>query len=243
MKHTIVISESQKGELEEIFNDPLLDDVGNREFSIETLRTMPWRNVQEIHLYCQSCGLSIVGTGSSRVVYAIDDETVIKVSLSAGNDQNENEVTNYRRMNKELKTFAIAILDYDKNHPKPLWIIAERVLTATYADFPKLLGFDFGSYESQADIDAMHYDLKQYSKYPGQKLTKNSLNLFNFLEDYADGNIKKYENIIKQNKWLNAIYKILVRGYANAWELEMIENWGLTLRNKKPRLIIIDLGI
>ena len=231
----IKLTESQ---YDDILNDPLLDD--NNEFSIDVLKAMDWKNCHELDAYCQRCGLSRLGSGIGRIVYALDDNLVIKVA-NGSHDQNEGEVFAYRNMSDEMREMVPTIFDYDKSHLRPMWIITERVLPASYADFQKILGMDFGSYQSQQDIKDMNNDLKSYEKYPTYK--GNGLNLMLFLEDYGDGDISLYMNDLKHNEWLNTLCKMLNQGFVSYWELENIENWGLVHRNGKTSIVILDTGM
>ena len=231
----IRLTESQ---YDDILNDPLLDN--KNVFSYETLKTMDWKNGIELDAYCQRCGLSKIGEGIGRNVYAIDDNLVIKVSKKS-HDQNEGEVFAYRNMSDELKEMVPTIFAYDKKNIRPMWIITERVLPASYADFQKLLGIDFGSYESQQDMKDMKNDLETYKKYPSNK--GNGLNLMMFLEDYGEGDISLYMNDLKHNEWLNTLCKMLNQGFVSYWELENIANWGLVHRNGKTNIIILDTGM
>lgn len=231
----IKLTESQYND---IFDDPLLDE--RDEFSFETLKSMDWNNCWELDAYCQRCGLSRIGSGAGRIVYAIDDNLVIKIA-NGSHEQNDAEVFAYRNMSPELREFVPAIFAYDKNRMRPMWIITERVLPASYADFQKLLGIDFGSYQSQQDIKDMNNDLKAYSKYPSEK--GNNLNLMMFLEDYGEGDISLYMNDLKHNKWLNTLLQMLNHGFVSYYELENIENWGLVHRNGKTSIVILDTGI
>lgn len=242
-KHTIIITEQQADSLQDIFNDPLLDKVGQT-FSVNTLKTMYWQNASELMLYCDYCNLLCLGEGANRKVYQIDDQHVLKVEkYLSNNSQNAREVDIFRHCNQEEKNFLPQIYDWDKNHTQPLWIISEQVLTATYADFPKLLGFDFGSYTSSADITQMKQDMETYSKYPGKTINSFSINLMDFLESYGDNDLSLYQSEIANNKWLQNLKKILDNGVVNYWELEIIENWGIVHRNGKTQLVILDIGI
>jgi hypothetical protein len=232
----IKLTESQ---YDDILNDPLLDD--NNEFSFDTLKTMDWENYQELDAYCQSCGLQRIGSGFGRIVYALDDRMVLKIG-KGGRDQNDAEVFAYRNMSEDLKDFVPVIFDYDKSNMKPLWIISEQVLPASYADFQKLLGIDFGSYQSQQDIKDMNNDLKTYEKYPGKK-TNESINLMAFLEDYGEGDLSLYTYELKHNEWLGKLVKMLNHGFVSYYELENIENWGLVHRNGKTSIVILDTGM
>lgn len=245
MKHTIFITEEQANNLQDIFNDPLLNDVGHT-FSIDTIKTMDWKNGSEIIRYCENCNLYKLGEGASRVVFQIDDETVIKIEKDKGlvtQRQNDQEVNAFRNCDDKMKEFMVQIYDWDKNHVYPLWIISEQVLTATYADFPKILGIDFGSYVSSEDIRQMNQDMKTYSKYPGKTINNYSFNLMDFLESYGDDDLELYYSQIKTNPWLKELYTLLQKNIVKYWELENIENWGLVKRNGQPKLIILDFGI
>ena len=158
-----IINES----LDDLFKDDLLNDVNDHFFSIETLKTMDWKNGDEIIRYCENCNIYKVGEGAGRVVFQIDDEKVIKIqkkTLSVAR-QNDREVQAFRSCTNEMKDFVANIYDYDKRNTYPLWIISEQVLQATYADFKKILGIDFGNYVSYADITQMNNDLQFYSRY------------------------------------------------------------------------------
>lgn len=124
-----------------------------------------------------------------------------------------------------------------------MWIIAEQVLTATYADFQKILGIDFGSYTSSADIAQMEQDMQTYSKYPGKTINKYSFNLMDFLESYGENDIEPYFDQIKTNPWLKELYTLLQNHIVLYWELENIKNWGLVKRNGQPKLVILDIGL
>lgn len=245
MKHTIFITEQQADNLQDILNDPLFSDVGHT-FSIETLKTMDWKNGSELIQYCENCNLYKLGEGASRAVYQIDDEKVIKIEKDkrfGTEQQNNQEVNAYRNCDDKMREFVPQIFDWDKNHTYPMWIVAEQVLTATYADFQKILGIDFGSYTSSADITQMKQDMQTYSKYPGKTINKYSFNLMDFLESYGDNDLELYYDQIKSNEWLKELYTLLQNNIVCYWELENIENWGLVKRNGQPKLIILDIGI
>jgi hypothetical protein len=230
MKRIIVITEEQAKNVYE-------------GFSLEKLKSTDWESPMDVVSYCEKCGLFRLGSGSGRFVYSIDDETVIKILRNPSVGQNLKEVDTYRKLPARFKPFVTEVMDWDRFNKNPLWIIAEQVLPASYADFQKILGIDFAGYESSEDERQMKRDLKQYSKYPGTEVTKDSVNLYHFLEDYFNGNIKEYKGVISEDKWFKLLYEMLERNYVEPWELQMIQNWGLAKRKGKPRLVILDYGI
>ena len=246
MKRTFLITENQYKELNGLFGDSLLDDITDS-FSIEFVKTNKWKNASELVNYCDRYGLYKAGEGASRIVYQISDEHVLKIEKDSrfeSRNQNEQEVSTFRTLNDEMKQLVPNIIDYDKNNLKPLWIIAEQVLPAKYADFQKILGFDFGSYESSEDIRQMKQDLQDYSKYDGKTVNRFSFNLMDFLESYGNNDdFEMYFDQIKSNQWLKDLYMLLNHNVVSYWELENINNWGLVKRNGEPKLIVLDIGI
>ena len=239
MKHTILITEQQANTLQNF--------VTSNTFSYDVLKSTNWNSGEELINYCFNCNLLPLGEGASRKVFQIDDEKVIKIEKKAtpemNDSQNQNEIVSYSQCNNEMKQFVPLIFDYDKKHQTPFWIISEQVLQATYADFRKVLGIDFGSYESSADIEQMIKDLDTYKKYDSKKIGKYPLNLMDFLESYDEGNISAYKNDIMNNQWLRGLYKFLESGLVFSWEIQLIQNWGLVNRNGKPQIVILDIGI
>ena len=245
MKRTFLITENQYKELSNLYGSFLLEDITDS-FSVDFVKTHNWKNASELINYCDKYGLYQVGEGASRIVYQISDEYVLKIEKDnalVATNQNEQEVATFNSLNDEMKQLVPNIIDYDKSCSLPLWIIAEQVLPASYADFQKLLGFDFGSYQSSEDITQMKQDLNDYSKYDGKTVTRFSFNLMHFLESYGEDDIDLYLDQIKNNEWLKDLYLLLQNNVVSCWELENIANWGLVKRNGQPKLIVLDIGL
>jgi len=226
--------------------EKLLKENLNQKFSTNFLKNNKWKNGTELINYCENCNLLCIGEGASRKVFQIDDEHIIKIEKDkrfGTEQQNTQEINAFNQCDEQMKNFVPLIFDYDKNNKQPMWIIAEQVLPASYTDFQKILGIDFGSYTSSADITQMKQELKDYSKYKGKQTTKFSLNLMDFLEAYGENDIELYFNQIKTNPWLKELYTLLQNNIVCYWELEKIDNWGLVKRNGQPKLIILDIGI
>lgn len=228
----------------------------NLSFSFDHLRNTEWNNGSEVIDYCEKCNLLKLGEGANRMVFQINDQCVLKIEKfgsgqgrmvngmsDCSHSQNYEEVSKYQECNDQMKDFIPHIFDWDRRNKCPLWIVSEQVLPASYADFQKLLGIDFGSYISSADITQMKQDLADYSKYDGKRVNSFSVNLMSFLEAYEEGDLSLYKSIIHNNQWFKELYEVLEYGLANPWELQIIDNWGLVNRNGKPKLIILDIGI
>jgi hypothetical protein len=239
MSKTIIITENQ---YEQLLNDPLLDDA-HEDFSFNILKNYPWENCWELDAYCQRCGLTMLGRGAGRIVYALDDGLVMKIA-NGDCEQNEYEVNVFTDLSDELKELVPVIFAYDKNHIRPLWIVSERVLPAKYVDFKKILGIGFGDYYSSQDIRDEEEDLMTYNKYPSKE-QNNELTITGLLDAFEEKSINgtPYKELINNNRWFYLLYYMLDYGYVSSWELGIIENWGLVQRNGKPVIVILDIGI
>ena len=239
----IILTESQFEMLGDVLNDELLDGV-TVSFSIDTLRSMDWKDGSEIALWCEKCSLLCIGEGGNRKVFQIDDDRVIKIEKkNTMFSQNDREVENFRKCDDDMRQLVPGVLDWDKKNLRPLWVICEQVLPASYADFRKVLGIDFGDYRSSADIDQMNSDLGTYSKYENASTMNEKITLTGFLDAFDEGNVEYCSDAVRENQWFSTLYKMLKRGIVDNWELTVIENWGLVNRGGKPTLVILDLGI
>lgn len=218
------------------------------EFTFDKLKSAHFEWPIDVKSYCAYSGLQCLGRGIGRTVYAIDDKFVIKVSNSFSDKQNKKEVETFLRLNDDFKEYVPVVFDYDREHDFPFWIVTEQVLEAKYSDFPKLLGIDFGSYNSSSEVKQMRDDMEAYKKYDGHDWKPYLPNLMEFLEDYQEGNIGldndyMYSKVMKSNAFLKTIYDMMEENVVSPWEIELIQNWGLVYRNGESKLVILDIGI
>lgn len=236
-KHTIIITENQ------IYNIKYKLNEGSYRFSVDYLKNNKWINGTEVLNYCYKCGLLEIGRGGSRTTFRIDDEKVLKVERNKPYEQNAREVEVWNECDNIEKNFVAQIYDFDTQNENPIWLISEQVLPATYSDFHKLAGIDYGYYPSRNEINQLYQELRDYQKYDGKIVTDKSVTLDMFLEAYDNGEVNNYYFLIKKNDWIKELYYVLEKGLANPWELQIIDNWGLVKRNGKPKLVILDFGI
>lgn len=81
---------------------------------------------------CEEAGLQKIGSGSCRVVFAINDKLVLKIALGhAGVEQNENEIRVWHMLDYDFAGYKkyFAKIYVDLCHYKDYFIVMERLET------------------------------------------------------------------------------------------------------------------
>ena len=193
-------------------------------FSLQRLSSIT--NFKDRLTYCkQELGPSI-GGGSSRVVFQIDDEKVLKLAKNRkGLAQNEAEGRpDY--VKDEYSMFPEKF-EHDENYT---WIISEYVLPAKEKDFQQVLGMTSDEFFNiiyniwyahngyGTKFDYWHYrKIEDMSKI--WELTENYDSIFYELNDFLGS------------------YDYIMIG-----DLLRIANWGMTIRNGEPYMVVLDSG-
>lgn len=128
VNHTIKITESMLCQLKEAANDT---------FSLQTLSSIS--SFKGRMNYCIEHLGKNIGRGSSRMVFQIDDEKVLKLAINAkGIAQNQQEIS----LGNDYYVPSIfpEVLCYDDDS---LWIVSQFVLPAKSSDFKQCLGITF----------------------------------------------------------------------------------------------------
>ena len=194
--------------------------------------------------------------GSSRCVFTLDDNTVLKLAYGkrdAGIAQNKREYNLSLRSKSPL--FA-RIYGHDSRFT---YLVAEAVLPARPEDFEKILGLPFDNRFKQNSvkiIDPTHggdtdvgfnkyfdniKDPYEYGSvcvlglldYITQKYILKKTNLDKFICGY-------YDNIIKESDFLTNLVKAVNR--SKVCDIKKINNYGIVNRNGKEELILLDSG-
>lgn len=205
----IIISENQVSLLREAALDS---------FSLQELSNL--RSFKERQQYCrQHLGLPI-GNGSSRQVYQIDDEKVLKLAKNQkGLVQNEYEgQPDYYKDDMSIfsKVFQTAD-DYS-------WIVSEYVLPAKEQDFRHCLGMSFNEWKRVV--------LTMQNQHRHKTNTQLILSRKEF-----DKLCEKIPMIYELNDFIGSYSDFAVDDLYN------IKNYGLTQRKGKPQLVILDSGL
>lgn len=207
-----------------------------------------------------------IGKGSSRIVFEIDDYTVLKVATNLTNTQNEQEVTVTQRLKNNI--LLPKIYGYDKYDYT--WIWAERVIPATNDDFIKIMGVPYNPPYETVNNFKKNGSLDRFEEYNSDKpLDKRWINKMNQIktDDFEDGyndtslSIEGflmyyqdkmhnytylYDKFQKETyeKWLNhEWFKSLVEMFKFQQPYEFrLDNFGIAMRNGKPTIVVLDVG-
>lgn len=243
-----------------------INEAVDKEFSYNELDNI--KSFRERFNYCTKHLGAGIGQGSSRIVFQIDDEKVLKLAKNTGGlYQNKWEWNFYKNLNgiEILPEVYLCSDDY-------AYIVSDYVLPAKKKDFYKILGILWYNFEKDIlmpvwhviELDEMY---KGYNKkYIGQKnyfeenwpdiLNNKFLISINKYDDIIPVSEKAHKHIIKTI--LSPVVKYCTRigemnflknlmTYCKAegvgWaDLVGLSNWGISNKNKKLHLVLLDSG-
>ena len=205
-KKTIIITPKQQKMLTEAMDDT---------FSFDELSNL--RSFNARYKYCMQHFGGNVGKGSSRAVFQIDDERVLKLAWNEkGVAQNCEEARAYG------DDIFPQVFDSDIND---LWVVSEYVLPAEAQDFRKCFNMTFNDFISFIyACGAYRFNLKHLQWYAMPK--EKWLELLENNEDLAD-----FDEYIGN-------YGSIVVG-----DMTRLCNYGLTKRNGEPHIVLLDSGL
>lgn len=172
--------------------------------------------------YCQA-RLPRISSGSSRIVYKIDDEKVLKLAKNAkGIAQN----------NAEAHSYAIEpgigaqVFDYDEND---LWLEMELARRATAADFKNIVGVPFAFIQNYVD-----YTAKRYSR-NWRHMSYDSR--YKEMFERIDDEFPNWEWFSGLRDYMDGI------GLETVGDLKRPSSWGVVKRNGADEIVLIDFGL
>lgn len=244
----IIINESQKKRILEAYQP---------KFSFKELEKLyETKGSYAQYQYCKEMLGNVVNCGSSRLIFTLDDNTVLKLvggEVEAGIDQNKTEYRLYEKCDSPLLP---RIYYHDKHYS---FLVCESVLPAQTEDFEKILGIPWYHYHSQnTEQQLLNMDNPQkgdrevgYNKYfdnikePYEK-SENSLDdILLYIEDIyvmEEGEIDpQMEEIIAETPWLQAMVE-LVSEYG-VEDFNRIDNFGIVNRDGNPMIVLLDSGL
>jgi mRNA-degrading endonuclease RelE of RelBE toxin-antitoxin system len=163
--------------------------------------------------------LQRLSSGSSRIVYKIDDEKVLKLAKNdKGVAQNEVEIE-YGQYG-DLSGILAKIFDYDEqNH---LWVEMELAKKVNASDFKNLVGYKFTDIQT-----AIH----------------------NYGIDSGNGRGRKQEmdsellDSMWENEFMYEIFDYIGNYGVPPGDLMRLSSYGLVKRDGKHQIVIIDYGL
>ena len=191
-------------------------------FNMDTFKAIP--SYAGKIKYCKEKLGKQLGRGSSRMVFPIDDEKVLKLAMNnKGVAQNEAECDYFLQ---QIGLFA-KIYDTDEDYK---WVEMQLARKATAADFKKFFGYPFKVI--CAYVDYVHGLYARRSSY-----------------DFRD---HSYDNLFKQivdsDAYYDSVFYMLYEYMANTQlnaigDLKRLSSWGVVSENGEESLVIIDYGL
>lgn len=212
----IKITESQLQEY--ILNKKKLNEAMDNEFSLDMLKSLPSFN-QRVK-YCRQHLGNPIGKGSSRIVFQISDEKVLKLAMNEkGIAQNNAEAD----WGAQRYGVVPKLYDADKND---LFIVVEYVLPAKKQDFPVCIGIKFEEF--------IEFVKKVYLMYASNRDRRMI---------YSNMSDDEFQNLIDNNEWLDSFYGYMSDFGVPYGDLTVMRNYGLCERNGEPEIVLLDSGL
>lgn len=211
-----------EGQFKGVFGESILDEMAYPStWNIDTFKGINSFNGRV--KYCEQ-HLKRLSSGSSRIVYQIDDEKVLKLAKNnKGIAQNSNE-GDYYLQNNEL--FA-KVFDRDR---EGLWIEMELANKAKPSDFKRITGYDFTMIK-----EFITYIGNRFSRY-NRSINEKYISFFEseeFIEMCYDGD----------NIFSNIMSYMEDYALGSFGDLQRISSWGIVKRNGEDALVLIDFGL
>lgn len=180
-------------------------------FSIDDLHEIT--ELEGVLEYVRSHSLKRLGSGASRVAYAVDAKRILKIAqYDSAASENANEV---RRIECLGSSYAPIVYDYDRE--KYLWILQERLQPmggeALFDKIEGLIGYKFKDW----------VELKEFFAGIGSGYTDNRL----------------LDELTAKSPWLKALADE-IEGCAVGHHDFHDDNWGV--RPATGELVLLDLG-
>jgi hypothetical protein len=169
--------------------------------------------------YCEET-LKRISSGSSRIVYMVDDTKVLKLAKNKkGLAQNEVEAS-YSRYN-DLRDILAQTFEFDEQNY--LWVEMELARKVTPSIFKQVTGYSF---ENFCDLLRVYNDAVNPSKYThGHKLP----------EDFVQASW--------EDEFMYDVYQYLGNYDVPVGDLLRLSSYGLVKRDGVDTIVLIDYGI
>ena len=212
----IIITESQKKKL--------VNEAIGLGFSFGMLKSL--KSFKGRFNYCKEYLGMVIGKGSSRVVFQIDDEWVLKLAMNKkGIAQNEVEQQlcndNYQDITPNMNNKLSDIDDYK-------FIVSEYVIPASRNDFINIFGITPDEFFNFITNVVRKHDI-----------CRNYMT-FNYRE-YSD---EEFSEMCEKEELLD-FYDYLTNYYPDRntlADMQVLSNYGIVNRNGEPKIVLLDSG-
>jgi len=198
-------------------NDEDLNELASPDFDINKFKSI--NSYAGKIRYAKEMMGKPIGTGSSRMVFIIDETKVLKLAKNKkGIVQNEIEIDwggDYY-----FQDLLAEVIDSDEN---ALWVVMELAKKAKKSDFKVLWGIDFN------DMYA-YLTNKYYENNPSKR--KHTWRI-------DEPSLEKLEN----SENVGNLVDFMLNSDLLAGDLGNISSWGIVKRDGKDTLVLIDFGV
>lgn len=197
----------------------LIKEAALDSFSLQQLASIP--TYAGRLKYCKQQLGNPIGSGSSRTVFQIDDEKVLKLAKNQkgiAQNEKENEVSRYYS--------ADIFPEVYENAEDFSFLVSDFVLPAKPQDFVQLLGIKWDDYVAL--------------------VTRLYLNYANNRQAWAIGDAMDSERaneLLENNEWLYELQCYMGDYGIPFGDLVRIANYGLTNKDGHTKLVILDSGL
>ena len=196
--------------------DENMDEAYPTSFNMEEFKQIKSFN-QRIQ-YCEQ-HLQRLSSGSSRIVYRIDDQKVLKLAKNKkGLAQNEAEVDYGTEI--YLEGIVAEIFEYDENG---LWVEMELARKMTAGDFKRISGFEFKDFA--AALNNYHHERTNFRN--GYKMDVDPEIVAQMWED----------------EFVYGIFQYLGNYDVPVGDLTRLSTYGIVKRDGQDTIVLIDYGL
>ena len=213
---------SKMGEFVGMDDISSLNEAAMPEFNLQTLSSI--KSFAGRLKYCKQMLGPTFGSGSSRVIFEIDDNKVLKLAKNQkGIAQNEFEDDTSRYGRIVVKVFECAD-DYT-------WLVEENCIPAKEKDFEQILGMPFETY-----CDLVKHSFNRYCRNGRQA------NTYTLSPIECD---RLLDQLYEQDEYgfIPQLFN-LMGDYQLPWgDLTRISTYGMVNRDGEPEIVVIDSGL
>lgn len=206
--------------------ESILDEDYPVKFNMDLFKSL--KSFDDRVAYCNE-NLQSISAGSSRLVYKIDNEKVLKLAKNdAGIAQNQTEI----KWGKN-KTYTPILAHTFDNHPAGLWVEMELARMATPEKLTNLLGYN---------LSQLCLFLK--GNYFGSKgNTAKSDSYYRMLMNADDDEQPMTKDNFFKNRFANLLTKFIIEVRTGSGDFCMTDTYGVVKRGGKDTIVIIDFGL
>jgi mRNA-degrading endonuclease RelE of RelBE toxin-antitoxin system len=164
--------------------------------------------------------LQRLSSGSSRIVYKIDDEKVLKLAKNdKGVAQNEVEIE-YGQYN-DIKDIVAKIFDYDEQNN--LWVEMELARKVKISDFKNIVGYNFEDIKKAIhNVGVDSGMLRRIGKYEmNQELVDD----------------------MWENEFTQELFSFIGNYQVPVGDLQRLSSYGVVKRDGQDTIVLIDYGL